>query len=324
MIFQQGFQSYRPQCPKTCPRPLQTLILEDEKDFSYHPLVLMDDDDPPQVRYALRDDDPYHRVCFASLLMVAIDYDTPDERVEYQNDHGPNNDHLQGRNLRRWQHEQRNPNVTGAVVWQAPQAVPMWGLNQHPTATIQNLPPVPLPQMPPPVPPPHPHPCNTTPNATILMTGNDTIETPVTGATTTTVAMITASVAATQLETTHAQQGNTPVNTTDLPTPVTPAPATHVTLTTYNVVSARGTRLLMALRSMADLNTDIAILTETKLCGNRYAKQGFGYSVFATSATSPHKGGIALVWRTKPAHWILEGMRILSPNSISAMLVSGT
>jgi len=81
---------------------------------------------------------------------------------------------------------------------------------------------------------------------------------------------------------------------------------------------------LMALRAMADLNTDIAILTETKLCGNRYAKQGFGYSVFATSATSPHKGGIALVWRTKPAHWILEGMRILSPNSISAILVSGT
>jgi len=79
----------------------------------------------------------------------------------------------------------------------------------------------------------------------------------------------------------------------------------------------------MALCLMADLNTDIAILTKMKLCGNQYAKQGFGFSVFAMLAMSPHKGGIALVWRTKPAHWVLKGMRILLPNSISAMLVSG-
>jgi len=75
---------------------------------------------------------------------------------------------------------------------------------------------------------------------------------------------------------------------------------------------------------MADLNTDIAVLTETKLCGGRHTKQGFGYSVFATSAISPHQGGVALVWRTKPAHWILEGVRTLSANSLSAVLVSGT
>ncbi len=106
-------------------------------------------------------------------------------------------------------------------------------------------------------------------------------------------------------------------------TPRAPKP-THVTITTYNVVSARGTQLLGALRAMADLNTDIAVLTETKLCGGRHAKQGFGYSVFATSAVSPHQGGITLVWRTKPAHWILEGVRTLSANSLSAILVSGT
>ncbi len=92
----------------------------------------------------------------------------------------------------------------------------------------------------------------------------------------------------------------------------------------YNVVSARGTRLLGVLRAMADLNTDIAVLTETKLCGGRHARQGFGYSVFATSAASPHQGGVVLVWRTKPSHWLLEGVRTLSANSLSAILVSGT
>jgi len=74
---------------------------------------------------------------------------------------------------------------------------------------------------------------------------------------------------------------------------------------------------------MADLNTDIVVLTETKLCGGRHARHGFGYSVFATSAVSLHQGGVALVWRTKPSHWILEGVRTLLANSLSAILVSG-
>jgi len=95
-------------------------------------------------------------------------------------------------------------------------------------------------------------------------------------------------------------------------------------ITMYNVVSARGTRLLGVLRAMADLNMDIAVLTETKLCGGRHARQGFGYSVFATSAASPHQGGVALVWHTKLSHWLLEGVRTLSANSLSAILVSGT
>jgi len=70
----------------------------------------------------------------------------------------------------------------------------------------------------------------------------------------------------------------------------TPAPDTHITITTYNVVSARGTKLLEALRAMHDLNTDIAILTETKLTGNRHARMGHGYNIVATDASSPSKG----------------------------------
>jgi len=97
----------------------------------------------------------------------------------------------------------------------------------------------------------------------------------------------------------------------------------HITITTYNVVSARKERLLTALRAMADLNMDIAVLTETKLDSGRHTKQGFGYHVFATAATGPSQGGTALVWRTGLHHWTLEGMRALSANSISATLVSG-
>jgi len=103
-----------------------------------------------------------------------------------------------------------------------------------------------------------------------------------------------------------------------------PKEHTHITLTTYNVVSAHQTKLLEALRAMADLNTDITILTETKLCHGRHMRHGHGYTVFTTSATSTQQGGIALIWKTAPAHWTLEGMRVVSPNTISATLVLGT
>jgi len=99
--------------------------------------------------------------------------------------------------------------------------------------------------------------------------------------------------------------------------------ATHITITAYNVVSARRERLLEALRAMADLNTDIAILTETKLTKGRHTKYGFDFHVFATDAESPSQGGTALIWKAGDTHWTLEGIRALSANSISATLVSG-
>jgi len=74
---------------------------------------------------------------------------------------------------------------------------------------------------------------------------------------------------------------------------------------------------------MNELNTDIAILTETKITSNRHARHGFGYNVFTSLAAGPQKGGVALVWRSTLAHWNLEGMRAISPNSVSATLVSG-
>ncbi len=98
----------------------------------------------------------------------------------------------------------------------------------------------------------------------------------------------------------------TPTHATMTTTP------THITMATYNVVSARGPKLLTALRAMEDINTDIALLTETKLCDERYAKKGHGYTVFATQAPSTQQGGVALVWKTAATHWTLEGMRAVT------------
>jgi len=53
--------------------------------------------------------------------------------------------------------------------------------------------------------------------------------------------------------------------------------ATHITLATYNVVLARKTHLLLALRAMANINTNIVVLTETKLTSGCHAKTGHSY-----------------------------------------------
>jgi len=100
--------------------------------------------------------------------------------------------------------------------------------------------------------------------------------------------------------------------------------ATCITITTYNVVSACGPKLLLVLQAMVDINTDIALLTETKLCNDRHTRQGHGYSVFATNAASTQQGGVALVWKMAGMHWTLEGMRAVSANVLSVTLVSGT
>ena len=78
---------------------------------------------------------------------------------------------------------------------------------------------------------------------------------------------------------------------------------THITMATYNVVSAHGPKLLMALWAIADINTDITLLMETKLCDEWYAKKGHSYTIFTTQAPSTQQGGVALVWWTTGMHW---------------------
>jgi len=98
---------------------------------------------------------------------------------------------------------------------------------------------------------------------------------------------------------------------------------TNITMTTYNVVCTYSPKLLMALWAMVDINIDIALLMETKLCNEWYAKKGHGYTIFVTQVPSTQQGGVALVWRTTGMHWTLEGMRAVMANIISQMLMPG-
>jgi len=97
----------------------------------------------------------------------------------------------------------------------------------------------------------------------------------------------------------------------------------HIKITTYNVVCAHGPKLLMVLQAMADINTNITLLTETKLCDEQYARMGHGFSVFAMQALTSQQGGVAFVWQTTVAHWTLEGMQAVTANVTSAKLVLG-
>jgi len=180
-------------------------------------------DDPPPICYGLWDDEHPHFIRFAPLLEVAVGYDTPNAAIEFQHNHGPSNDHLQGRNLRRTTAERCRMHESARLepLW----AIPMWGPNRAMPAIPMALPPVPLPLLPPFCPPPHPSlttPAVTTPHAILAP--------PTTTPTT-----------ATQLEPiTLYQQLIAHPEATPHATPRAPKP-THVMITMYNVVLARGT-----------------------------------------------------------------------------------
>ena len=94
-------------------------------------------------------------------------------------------------------------------------------------------------------------------------------------------------------------------------------------IATWNIVSARNTRLEKAIRGMKASNVDICFLTETKLTDDKFARERDGYVVTATTAASTAQGGVALVHRESRA-WHLEGVRIFGPNVIRAVLVEGS
>jgi len=111
-------------------------------------------DNPPPICYGLRDDEHPHFIRFTLLLEVAVGYDTPNAAIEFQQDHGPSNDHLQGQNLRRMTEERHRMHESARL--EPLRAIPMWGPNRTMPAIPMALPPVPLPLLPPFCPPPHP------------------------------------------------------------------------------------------------------------------------------------------------------------------------
>jgi len=275
--------------------------------------------DPPLTRYAMQDDMESQRVQFAPLVMIIEDYDTPHPAITHRQDERFTYD-IYARPTRTFPRH-HHPASSTAATMQPPQAHPLMRTGQQATTDNQ------------------------------LTNGNQPMPI-ITGhlrPTQPTLTIPTTQTAPTNLGRAPQPPGVTPTNMPlpPLPPPPTqgppappPCPPPHaviplaeptaletettITITTYNVISARGTRLLQALRAMDDIKTDIALLTETKLCRGRHTRKGFGYTVMATDAPSHSKGGVALAWRTTANHWSLEGVRPLSPNSISATLVSGT
>ena len=115
-----------------------------------------------------------------------------------------------------------------------------------------------------------------------------------------------------------------PPTPSSLPSSSLPLPSV-LKIATFNVVSARRTRLNQAIRAMSLMSLDLVVLTETKLTRGLHATSFLNYSVAATDAASAHQGGVALVYRANSDHfWHLESIRSFGPNVISALLVSGT
>ena len=65
------------------------------------------------------------------------------------------------------------------------------------------------------------------------------------------------------------------------------------------------------------------VLTETKLTNNRYPKTTSGYRVISSKATSPHQGGVALLWEEGHQDFEVEAVTIVSPNLLTFQLVTG-
>ena len=69
-------------------------------------------------------------------------------------------------------------------------------------------------------------------------------------------------------------------------------------------------------------NIDVGVIKETKLTDRIHARQGEGYSIWATWAEIKHRGGIEVVWRDE-AGWQVEGIANFVPNTASFFLTSG-
>ena len=95
-----------------------------------------------------------------------------------------------------------------------------------------------------------------------------------------------------------------------------------ICLASYNIRSARSGNLESFFRALDQMNVDFGLLCETKLSVDRFTKFSSGYRVFASKASNPHRGGVALVYRQSP-YWQIESECVHGPNVISFELVTG-
>ena len=95
----------------------------------------------------------------------------------------------------------------------------------------------------------------------------------------------------------------------------------RIRMLVYNIISAGGNNLNVALRAMNHTHIDLGFLIETKLTHNKYTKKCEGYTVYSTQ-TDGYQGGVAIFYRNT-AQWTIEGVKAFGPNVIRCSLVSG-
>lgn len=92
---------------------------------------------------------------------------------------------------------------------------------------------------------------------------------------------------------------------------------------TYNVRSARGEILELALKALAPMALDVCILSETNLQGF-HTKKVQGFTVVATHTSSERTGGVALIYKSPMnAPWNMESTCTFGKNVVSGIITSG-
>lgn len=92
----------------------------------------------------------------------------------------------------------------------------------------------------------------------------------------------------------------------------------RIRMSLYNIISAGGNNLNMALRTMKHMRIDLGFLIETKLSHDKYTKNCEGYTIYSTKSNG-HQGGVAIYYRNT-AFWTVEGIKAFGPNVLRCSL----
>ena len=90
----------------------------------------------------------------------------------------------------------------------------------------------------------------------------------------------------------------------------------------YRIRSVRNIGTELELLRLAQGEVDCGVIQETKLTDGVYTRKSSGFRVTAKAVLSDHSGGVAILYR-KAGHFVIEELRLHSPNVISFQMVTG-
>ena len=90
----------------------------------------------------------------------------------------------------------------------------------------------------------------------------------------------------------------------------------------WNIQCGRNARLASAVKGLAQMGKDVAVLMEMKITDDRYPHLTSGYKVLSSKAASQHQGGISLLWKENHPGVEVEAARNLTPNLLTFQLVT--